>query len=274
MTSAAKPLIVGVVNITPDSFSDGGLYLEPEKALAHARRLLVGGADVIELGAASSNPDAAKVSPAEEIRRLDPVLTRLLSEGSTLAVDTTQPEVQAYVLSRGVQYLNDIRGFPDPTLHGTLAAAQCKLVLMHSITGGLQAERVPTSARDAYASIRDFFRQRIERLTDAGVQRSRIILDPGMGFFLSSNPQTSLAVLGKLRELRELFGLPIMVCVSRKSFLRNFKPVADCDIGSRTLAAELFAAEEGADYIRTHDSRALTQALDTVRAVHGARELL
>jgi dihydropteroate synthase len=274
MNGRVKPQIVGVVNITPDSFSDGGLYLEPEKALSHARHLLESGADVVELGAASSNPDAAGVSPSEEIRRLGPVLARLKAEGCTLAVDSTQPEVQAYVLQQEVHYLNDIRGFPESGFYATLAASNCKLVVMHSITQGVQAERIPKNAPDVYASIRSLFQLRVEQLISAGVDRSRIILDPGMGFFLSSNPETSLAVLGKLGALRELFGLPVMISVSRKSFLRNFKKVVDCDIGSRTLAAELFAAEQGIDYIRTHDTRALAQALDTLRAINDARSLL
>jgi dihydropteroate synthase type 2 len=267
-----RPAIVGIVNITPDSFSDGGLYLEAEKAIAHAKSLRAQGADVIELGAASSNPDAAPVSPEEEVRRLDPVLSELRAHDDyRVAVDSTQPEVQRYALERGVHYLNDIRGFPERTVYPALAASSCHVIVMHSIAQEPRAKRIPKTAKEAYGSIRTFFEQRIAQLTAAGIQRDRIILDPGMGFFLSSNPETSLAVLSKLPELQRLFGLPLMISVSRKSFLRNFKPVADCDIASRTLAAELFAAAQGVTYIRTHDARALAQALDTVEALRDAQ---
>jgi dihydropteroate synthase type 2 len=270
----SRPLVVGIVNITPDSFSDGGLYFAPEKAIAHARSLAASGADVVELGAASSNPDAVPVSAAEELSRLTPVFAQLKQEDCPLAVDSTQPEVQRYALEQGVRYVNDIRGFPTPEMHPFLAASDCKLVVMHSITHGIQAERIANDPVAVYDSIRLFFQQRVAQLVSAGVHRERIILDPGMGFFLSSNPAASLAILARLREIRELFRLPVMISVSRKSFLRNFKPVADCDVGSRTLAAELFAAAQGVDLVRTHDARALAQALDTVRAISVAHALL
>ena len=269
-----RPAIVGIVNITTDSFSDGGLYLDPGKAIAHARRLWMQGADVVELGAASSNPDAAPVSPEEEIRRLGPVLAELKRERCRIAVDSTQPEVQRHVLECGIDYLNDIRGFPEPALYPALAASSCRLIVMHSITRDAQAKRVAKPAREAYDSIRAFFATRVGELLAAGVPRERLVLDPGMGFFLSSDPDTSLAVLASLAELRRAFGLALLVSVSRKSFLRNFKPVADCDIASRTLAAELFAAAQGVDYIRTHDARALAQALDTLEALQAARARL
>lgn len=270
----SRPTIVGIVNITPDSFSDGGLYLEPEKAIAHAKGLRDQGADIIELGAASSNPDAAPVSPEEEVRRLDPVLAELRAHDDyRIAVDSTQPAVQRYALERGIHYLNDIRGFPEPAVYSALAASTCNVIVMHSITQEPQAKRVPKTPEEVYGSIRAFFEQRITQLTAAGIQRDRIILDPGMGFFLSSSPETSLAVLSKLPDLQNLFGLPLMISVSRKSFLRNFKPAADCDIASRTLAAELFAAAQGVTYIRTHDARALAQALDTVEALRKAQSV-
>ena len=169
----SRPLISGVVNITPDSFSDGGLYLAPEKALAHARNLLASGADAVELGAASSNPDAAPVSSAEELRRLSPVLVQLKQEGCPIAVDSTQPEVQRFALEQGVRYLNDIRGFPDPGMHPLLAASDCRLVVMHSVTHGIQAERVAKTPMEVYGSIRHFFEQRIGQLISAGVDRNR-----------------------------------------------------------------------------------------------------
>src|SRR6476660_3914767 len=113
----SRPLLVGIINITADSFSDGGRFLAPEAATAHARALAADGADIVELGAAASNVGADPVSPAAEIRRLDPVLRALFGSGTPLAIDTCRPEVQRYALARGVDYLNDIQGFPDPALY-------------------------------------------------------------------------------------------------------------------------------------------------------------
>src|SRR5437762_3172684 len=127
------PLIVGIVNITEDSFSDGGRFLDPAAAIAQARLLAASGADVVELGAAASNVAAAPVPPADEIRRLDPVLAALAGSEIPLAVDTSAPETQRFALARGVNYLNDIRGFPEPGMYPGLAAADCRLVVMHAV---------------------------------------------------------------------------------------------------------------------------------------------
>src|SRR5712691_7072838 len=132
------PKLVGIVNITEDSFSDGGRFLDPAAAIAQARRLAADGADIIELGAAASNVAASPVAPVEEIRRLDPVIAALAGTGSALAVDTSQPETQRFALARGVAYLNDIRGFPDPSVYPDLAAAHCRLVVMHAVEGRAQ----------------------------------------------------------------------------------------------------------------------------------------
>src|SRR5690349_18975903 len=130
-----RPLLVGIVNITADSFSDGGRFLAPEAAISQARGLAADGADIVELGAAASNIAADPVSPDAEIGRLDPVLRAVCGSGTALSIDTCRPEVQRYALARGVDYLNDIRGFPDPEMYPELAAATCRLVVMHSVQG-------------------------------------------------------------------------------------------------------------------------------------------
>ena len=261
----ARPLVIGVVNLTQDSFSDGGLYLDPGKAIEHASCLRADGADVIELGPASSHPDARSVSSDEEIRRLRPVLERLQREDCPLSVDSYWPQTQRFALAAGISWLNDIRGFPDPALHTELASSGAHLIAMHSIQQGPATRRV-TNADDVRASIDAFLAHRIGPLREAGVARERLILDPGMGFFLSSDREPSLRVLRELPALRERFGGPLLVSVSRKSFLGAIsgRPVAER--GAATLAAELFAAEQGVDYLRTHDVRALRDAL----AVRGA----
>ncbi|MGD9617099.1 MAG: dihydropteroate synthase [Alphaproteobacteria bacterium] len=264
------PLLVGIVNITADSFSDGGRFLDPAAAIAHARRLAADGADIVELGAASSNVAAGSVLPDEEIARLGPVLEALAADGTPLAVDTYSPRTQRFVLSRGVACLNDIRGFPDPVLYPALAAASCRLIVMHAAGGVGRAEPLDLQPGEVWRRIEAFFAERVASLERAGIARKRLILDPGMGLFLSLRPEASLHVLTRIGRLKQMFGLPVMISVSRKSFLGAITGrQSPGERGAATLAAELFAASHGADYIRTHDPAALRDAL-TVTAALGA----
>jgi dihydropteroate synthase type 2 len=269
-SAASGPTIVGIVNVTEDSFSDGGRFLDPAAALAHARALATAGARVIDLGAAASNVDARPVGAAEEIRRLAPLITALKADGTSLSIDSFLPEVQRFAIVRGVDFLNDIQGFPDPALYPQLAAAHCRLVVMHAAQGRGRAQRLELSADQVWDRIGGFFTERIAALERAGIARGRIIIDPGMGFFLSSRPEASLHVLARLGELKRIFGLPVLVSVSRKSFLRAITGRSlSSELGAATLAAELFAAEQGADYIRTHDAGALADGLRITDALRG-----
>jgi dihydropteroate synthase type 2 len=262
------PRLFGIVNITEDSFSDGARYLEPAAAIAHARALAAAGAQVIDLGAAASNVDAQPVSAAEEISRLEPVIAALASEGAQISVDSFRPEVQRFAVARGVAFLNDIQGFPDASLYPELAAARCRLVVMHAVQGRGRAQRVELAADKVWDRIQHVFDERLAALERGGITRERLILDPGMGFFLSSRPEASLRVLAGLDRLKCEFGLPVLVSVSRKSFLRAITGrAAASEMGAATLAAELYAAEAGADYIRTHDPGALCDALEIIAAL-------
>jgi len=262
------PCLFGIANITADSFSDGGRYLDPSNAIAHARALLAAGAQVIDLGAAASNVDAQPVSDAEEISRLDPVIAALAADGVQISVDSFLPEVQRFAIARGVAFLNDIQGFPDPSIYPELAAANCRLVVMHAVQGRGRAQRVELAADEVWDRIYDFFGERLAAFERAGIARKRLILDPGMGFFLSSWPEASLRVLAGLGRLKRDFGLPVLVSVSRKSFLRAITGRASAsETGAATLSAEIYAAEMGADYIRTHDPGALTDALKIMAAL-------
>lgn len=260
------PAIFGIVNITSDSFSDGGKFLAPDAAIAHARKLAADGADVIDLGPASSNPDAKPVSAVTEIARIAPVLDALAGDGISVSLDSYQPETQAYGLARGVDWLNDIRGFPDAGFYPVLAASSARLVVMHSIQAG-QADRRAAPEGDILDHISRFFEARIAALEAAGIARSRLVLDPGMGFFLGPMPATSLAVLARFGELKARFGLPIFISVSRKSFLRALTGRTAGEAGAATLAAELLAARNGADFIRTHDPASLRDGLAVVSAL-------
>src|SRR5260370_503780 len=268
-----RPRLVGIVNSTADSFADGGRFLDPAAAIAEACRLAAGGADIVELGAAASNVAASPVSPDEEIRGLDPVITALGGAGTPLAVDAFQPATQRSALARGVVSLNAILAFPDPAIYPDLAAARCRLVVMHAVQDEGRAQRVDLSADEVWQRIEAFFAERIARLEGAGIARERLILDPGMGFFLSLRADASLRVLTGLDRLKEAFGLPVMISVSRKSFLAAITGRdVPAERGAASLAAELYAAAHGADYIRTHDPAALRDGLKVMTALAAAEQ--
>ena len=264
---AGSPRIVGIVNITEDSFSDGGRFLDPAAALAHARRLRVDGADVIELGPAASHPGSAPVSAAEERRRLAPVLERLAADGIPVSVDSFRPETLRFAVSAGAAYLNDIHGFGDPGLYPVLAASQCRLVVMHAVQAAGAATKVVTDPTAVKDGMRRFFARRLAALQAAGIGRDRLVIDPGLGYFLGSTPGPSLAALAGIRELKDIFGVPVLVSPSRKSFLRTLTGRDVTQSGPATLAAEIFAAWQGADYIRTHDVAAARDALAFLSAI-------
>ena len=273
---ASTGQIVGIVNITRDSFSDGGRFLDPDRAVEHALALAEAGARVVELGPASSNPDAAPVPDALQIARLKPVLEALArvragagapSARLRICVDATPTAVLRFALAAGVDWLNDVRGFPDEGLYDELASATAELVVVHSLGGSERAGREHATPREVLDSIERFFSQRLTALVKAGVREERLIVDPGMGFFLGRDPNASLAVLARIPALRARFGRPVLISVSRKSFLRTLTGSGLDAIGAATLAAELFAARAGADWIRTHDVRALRDGLCIERAL-------
>lgn len=251
--------ILGIVNITPDSFSDGGKYLDPEKAIAHGKKLLQEGADILDLGAASSHPDAAKVSAEEELARLKPVVAELKRAGASLSLDSFSSPVQLYGLEAGVDYLNDVSGFMDEAIYPDLAAADCSLIVMHSIQKA-QATR-EAAPKDIFNLVCQFFDKRLNALVKAGVSESRLIIDCGWGFFLGNSPEPSIEMLSRLGELKQKYNLPVLASVSRKSFLRSLTGKKLDEIQPATLAAELLAQAQGADYIRTHEPSPLQDGL-------------
>jgi dihydropteroate synthase type 2 len=265
-----QPKILGILNVTEDSFSDGGKFLGTGAAIAHGRKLMADGADAIDIGAAASNPSAMRVSGDEELARLKPVIAALKAEGAKISVDTFNPEVQRACLSLGVDYLNDIHGFPEPALYPALAKARAvKLIVMHAIQSDGIATREKGDAETIWARILSFFEGRIAALEAAGIARERLILDPGMGMFLGAGREVSFRVLREMERLTESFGLPVLISVSRKSFLRVIAGRSPEEAGPSTLAAELFAAQKGASYIRTHDVRALKDGLGVLAALAG-----
>jgi len=264
----ARPQIFGILNVTDDSFFDGGKYLEPAAAIAQGRALVAQGADVLDIGAASSNPDSRGVPPDIEIARLEAVLPAL--GGISLSIDSFSLPVQRWALAQGIAYLNDIEGFADAALYPQLAASTARLIVMHSVQARGAATRVHVPAGEIMDRIARFFDARLAALTGAGVARDRLILDPGMGFFLGTDPECSFTVLRRLGELKARYGLPLLVSVSRKSFLRRITGKTAAESGPASLAAELFTIRQGADYIRTHAPGALKDALLLEKALSGA----
>lgn len=262
--------IVGIVNLTSDSFSDGGEFLATEQAIAQAKRLIAEGADWLDLGAESSNPDGEKVSAALEIARLEPVIEALRPSGIPLAVDTYKSAVIAHCLALGVSMINDITALRgDPASVEVLRSHPVPVVLMFARNQEPRAQRTPGDADRVMEQMRRFFDERIEFLLGRGLVEEQLILDPGMGFFLGSNPEPSLRVLRELESLRS-FGRPLYISVSRKSFIGSIlggRPPADRAHG--TLAAEIWAYLQGADFIRTHAVAPLRDAvrlLDAIRS--------
>jgi dihydropteroate synthase type 2 len=257
------PEVVGIVNLTEDSFSDGDP--DPAVGIARGEQLLRDGADWLDLGAESSNPSGAGVPAAVEIERLMPVI-RHFAGRVPLSVDTVKPDVMQAALAAGVSAINDVSGGADPEAAAVMRRApQALWVLMHARNRGPRAETVERPVDGIVAEIVEFFEERIARL---GVDRARIVLDPGMGFFLGGTPAPSLAVLRGLRRIAAIG--PLYVCVSRKSFLGTLTGRVVADRGAATLAAELWAAREGARWIRTHDVRALRDALTVEAAIRGS----
>jgi dihydropteroate synthase type 2 len=259
--------ILGILNITSDSFSDGGKYLEPGAAIFHAQAMAQSGADIIDIGAASSNPDAEPVAPEIEIARLAAVIPALKEKGLSLSVDTFAPQVQRWALAQGVDYLNDIHGFPDAALYPALAQSDVKLIVMHMVQDRGVAVRTDVPAAEIFDRVTRFFDARIKALTDAGIARERLILDPGMGQFVGTDPENSLILLRRLPELKVRYRLPLLVSVSRKGFLRKLVNRPPLEAGAASLAAELFAEANGADYIRTHAPGALRDGLKVLNAI-------
>jgi dihydropteroate synthase type 2 len=259
--------IFGIVNVTRDSFSDGGRFLDPAAAVAHATEMVRDGADVVDVGASSSHPEAEAVSAEEEIRRLEPVLRELGARGISVSVDTWQRAVQEFASNAGASWINDIRGFGDAAVHAALAASRARLVVMHSVGGGARATREETDAEAVWRGMLAFFDERLATLERAGIARDRLVVDPGMGLFLGASPGPSVYVLRRLGELRERYGLPVFISVSRKSLVGRLagREVSRRDAAS--LATELFAVEQGATIIRTHEPRLLRDALAVQQAL-------
>ncbi|MHB8665938.1 MAG: dihydropteroate synthase [Burkholderiales bacterium] len=262
MLSLDRPLIMGVVNVTPDSFSDGGRFFEPAAAVAHARRLVDEGADLIDLGAESSRPGAAAtVSVDEELRRLRPVLLGL--RDLPLSVDTVKPEVMRVALAEGAAMINDINALRAPGALDAVAAADAAVCLMHMQGSPGTMQQSPRYA-DVVAEVKAFLRERIDSARAAGIAPERLLIDPGFGF--GKTLEHNLELLRRLREFAEL-GVPLLAGWSRKSSLGQITGRPADERLAASIAAALIAAQNGAAILRVHDVAATRDALAVLAAV-------
>jgi dihydropteroate synthase len=262
--SKPYPAVMGVLNVTPDSFSDGGRFIAPERALAQARRMIAEGADIIDIGAESTRPYGAAepVSADEELKRLQPVLAEVVSLGIAVSIDSMKSAVVAWALDAGASIANDVWGLQrDPRMATLLAARHCAVILMHN------RDRVDADI-DIMQDIAAFFSRSIEIAARAGIESDKIVLDPGIGF--GKTPEQSMTALARLDELSK-FGLPLLVGASRKRFISSVSPSEPNQRLGGSIAAHLLAAQGGARIIRTHDVSETVQALRVAAAIRDKR---
>jgi dihydropteroate synthase len=276
---ATKVKIAGILNVTPDSFSDGGKFFSLKKALVQAKKLIAAGADIIDVGGESSGPNSTFVPVDEELRRVIPVVLSLrallFAEGKRkrgnllfakqcplacrllrrndnnviISVDTYKSKVAVQAIAAGTKIINDVTALRgDPKMAGLIAKTGVKIILMYSKDQTARTTRTKKRYKDVIKTIKEFLKERVEFALSQGIKRSQIILDPGMGAFISGDPKYSLEVIRRLGELKDL-GFPVLVGISRKSCLPG--PLAERD--AATFAANLVAIQNGADIIRVHE---------------------
>jgi dihydropteroate synthase len=240
------PLVMGILNVTPDSFSDGGKFVSAESALAHAAAMEAAGADIIDMGAESTRPGFSPVIEEEEWARLEPVLGALLARTALpVSIDTSKAEIARKATALGAALINDVTGLRgDPRMSQVAAETGAALVVMH--------HRVTIDpSLDIFEDMTGFFAQSLELAAKAGISREKIILDPGIGF--GKSLEQNLAALGATQRLKKQFGLPVLIGVSRKRFLGALTGLDAQHRLAATLAANLFSLARGAEIFRVHD---------------------
>ncbi len=265
--SLAPPLVVGVLNVTPDSFSDGGRFDTLEKALAHAHRMVREGAGVIDIGGESSRPGSKRVTPDEELRRVIPVIEHLSTEIKVpISIDTCRASTARAALAAGASIINDISALRfDPEMTTLVAEAGVPVILMH-MQGTPRVMQVDPYYDDCVDEVGVFFDERIKYCIAHGINRSKIVLDPGIGF--GKRLSDNLALLSNLCTFRR-FGLPLMVGASRKTFIAMLSPtteIPDHRLGG-SIAAAVAAVQNGADIVRVHDVAETVEALRIIQGI-------
>jgi dihydropteroate synthase len=260
LLAVRRPLVMGVLNLTPDSFSDGGKFVDPERAIAHAHQMIAEGADIIDIGAESTRPygGAVRVDAAEERRRLEPVLAPVCALGTPVSIDTMKAEVARWAVAQGAAMINDVWGLQrDPAMAAVVAESGTPVVIMHN-------RDAADGSIDIMADIDAFLARSLALAEKVGIARELIVLDPGIGF--GKTPAQSVEAIARVDRLRA-FGLPLLVGASRKRFIDTISPAPpDRRIGG-SIAAHVLAVLSGAAIIRAHDVAETVQALKVVAAI-------
>ena len=259
LLSRPAPAVMGVLNVTPDSFSDGGRFAAPEHALAQARRMVAEGADIIDIGAESTRPYGSEpISAGEELARLQPVLTEVVALGVPVSIDSMKSAVVEWAFGQGAAIANDVWGLQrDAGMAALVAARQAPVIIMHNRDSA-------DPAIDIMQDIAAFFAHSLDIAAKAGIAPGNIVLDPGIGF--GKTAEQSMIALARLNELA-VFGLPLLVGASRKRFISTVTPSEPDQRLGGSIAAHLIAAERGARIIRAHDVAETVQALRVAAAI-------
>ncbi|MFL6833864.1 MAG: dihydropteroate synthase [Xanthobacteraceae bacterium] len=263
LLALGRPIVMGVLNVTPDSFSDGGRFLDPATALEQASRMIAEGADILDIGAESTRPygGAVAVPSEEEIRRLGPVVPAAVAMGVPVSIDTMKATVAEWALAAGAAIVNDVWGLQrDSGLARVVAVHRVPVIIMHN-------RDTADPAIDILADISAFFSRSLEIARRAGIAREKIVLDPGIGF--GKTAEQSLTAIARIGELKS-FGLPLLVGASRKRFIDKVSPASPDQRLGGSIAAHVLAVLGGAAIIRTHDVAETVQALRVAAAIRSA----
>lgn len=263
----SRPVVMGVLNVTPDSFSDGGRFLDVEAAVAQGIRMAEEGAAIIDVGGESTRPGAQAVDVREELQRVRPVIERLRAATSAvISIDTSKPEVMHAAAAAGAGLINDVRALREPGALAAAAAGGCALCLMH-MQGTPATMQLAPHYRDVVAEVRTFLAARVAACRDAGVSGDRLVVDPGFGF--GKNLEHNLTLLRQLREVAP-GGPPLLVGLSRKAMLGTLTQRVPGERIHGSVALAVIAALNGASIVRAHDVGATLDALNVVAAVRGS----
>ena len=257
MLDLALPRVMGILNVTPDSFFDGGRHADPDRAVERGRMLAAEGADIVDVGGESTRPGARAVDASVEIARVVPVVEALAAEGIPVSVDTSKPEVMRAALAAGASMVNDVRALLEPGAMEVVASSGAAVCLMH-MRGTPESMQVETAYAHVVAEVRDFLARRAAACERAGIARNRIVVDPGFGF--GKGVAENLALLRRLRDLVAA-GYPVLAGLSRKSTIGAITGRSLGDRLAGSLAAALMAVERGAAIVRVHDVRETVDAL-------------
>jgi len=257
-------VVMGILNVTPDSFSDGGQFNEPARAIVHARRMADEGADILDIGAESSRPYVGMqpVSEDDELTRLKPVLPAVVKLGLPVSIDTIKSKVAVWALEQGAAIVNDVWGLQrDPDMARVVAEHRVPVIIMHNRDSA-------DAAIDIVADVTAFFARSLEIAARAGIAREMIVLDPGIGF--GKTPEQSMTVIARLDTWKS-FGLPLLVGASRKRFINTVIPTEPQQRLPGSIAAHVLAVQNGAAIIRAHDIAETVQALRVTDAIRGSK---